>query len=445
MAQVVDVLLQTEQTGGSFRCLEFTGVPAARRSWICIASSGSAQARQLVRELSRELEAILWQSSAVERKENPCTADPSNLDTKADPEVRKLLVLVASADSQLDDIDWYEKWNDDDAHANVMVALPGKAKYEDLFTPAVRSRQDHLLRRVNASMWQERVAEIVPGILSRAEITSETSRVFVSYRRLETLSLALQLFDALTHEGFEVFLDRFSIPPGFDFQRRLNQELADKSMVLLLESMFIRKSEWTQHEIDFTLRNRLGLLVVRMPGLAAESSVAAGDATPLDKSDFLQTEGKDMLDETGAAYKQWGELTQQALARVVKDTKRVHAEALFKRRHRLRADIVATFMAKGVPVQYSAVGPFQVSENGVDHLICTTARPPEVNDFHDLHSSCSTQTGLPRQGALVGPLAAFEPDRKRRLAWLEEVSRCACFDEGNLGELASWVLTGKRI
>ena len=72
--------------------------------------------------------------------------------------------------------------------------------------------------------------------MSRADITTEITRIFISYRRLETLPVALQLFDRLTHEGFDVFLDRFSIPPGYDFQRRLNQELEDKSMVILLES-----------------------------------------------------------------------------------------------------------------------------------------------------------------------------------------------------------------
>jgi TIR domain len=102
------------------------------------------------------------------------------------------------------------------------------------------------------------IRDAAPSLLSRADVTSSESLIFISYRRLETLPFALQLFDRLTHEGFEVFLDRFSIPPGFDFQRRLTRELEDKSMVLLLESTGVKDSKWIQHEIDFAKRTRLG-------------------------------------------------------------------------------------------------------------------------------------------------------------------------------------------
>src|SRR5205823_14119402 len=92
------------------------------------------------------------------------------------------------------------------------------------------------LRKINVAFWSKQITESVPAILSRAGLTTDEHRVFISYRRVETQPLAEQLFDRLTHEGFEVFLDRFSIDPGLDFQRRLHQELADKAMVVLLES-----------------------------------------------------------------------------------------------------------------------------------------------------------------------------------------------------------------
>ena len=46
----------------------------------------------------------------------------------------------------------------------------------------------------------------------------------------------------LTQEGFAVFVDRFSVPVGVDFQERLMQELTDRGMVLLLHSPSVRKS-----------------------------------------------------------------------------------------------------------------------------------------------------------------------------------------------------------
>lgn len=75
----------------------------------------------------------------------------------------------------------------------------------------------HMLPAVNATYWQHRIDETVPEILQRTEVTSPSTRVFISYRRADTLNLALQLFDELTHNGFEVFLDFYSIASGYDF------------------------------------------------------------------------------------------------------------------------------------------------------------------------------------------------------------------------------------
>ncbi len=76
------------------------------------------------------------------------------------------------------------------------------------------------LRALNAQFWDRNITECIPAILSRSGLSLPDQRIFISYRRLEAQPLAEQLFDALTHEGFDVFLDRFSIRPGIDFQTR---------------------------------------------------------------------------------------------------------------------------------------------------------------------------------------------------------------------------------
>lgn len=57
---------------------------------------------------------------------------------------------------------------------------------------------------------------------------SGESRLFISYVRRDTSAIADQLFGALTQEGFDVFLDRCSVPVGVPFQKRLMQDLCDK-------------------------------------------------------------------------------------------------------------------------------------------------------------------------------------------------------------------------
>jgi len=228
-------------------------------------SAGSDESRACVAALSTELVAVLLGSSpAVVVSEVPGAEAPSAFDPSRYPDRHKVLVLVGSAKRPIPERSWYSTCHDA-AGGTVMTALPPGA-FLDMFDDAI-TRQDpqHWLLAINAARWQHHPAEVLASIMAVAEITSSASRVFISYRRLETQSLAVQLFDALTHEGFETFLDRFSIPVGLDFQRRLTQELEDKSMVVLLESRFLKDSKWTQHEVDFVKQYRLGLATLRMP------------------------------------------------------------------------------------------------------------------------------------------------------------------------------------
>jgi len=434
-----EIILQTEAADGGFRCKAFSGVPASRRCWIASVSSGSAAGRTWVDELAHELEAVLLGSSPqVACQDIDCPAAPTEIDPANYPDRRKVLVLVGSPGHKFTDEPWYRAWDADRHESHVMVVLPS-GDHQIYFDQTIGSM--HLLRRINAATWEKKITEALPSILARAEITSAASRIFISYRRLETLPLALQLFDRLVHEGFDVFLDRFSIPPGYDFQRRLNQELEDKSMVVLLESKLLKDSKWTQHEIDFAKRHRLGMLALRMPDVKDLLASIASDAREnLKTSDFVGPPARTTDPSVPGSIDQWPALTSQAVDRVVAQIKAAHAAALFRRRHRLRGDIVAALNAvAGVQAQYSAVGPLKVVCGSDEHIVWPTTRPPEVDDFRSVHNLHLARKNRTRdwRAIIVGPQAALEPDRTERLRWLRTVSQCLAFDEGNLQDFAS--------
>jgi hypothetical protein len=447
-ANAPDIVLQTEQPDGSFVCQGFTGVPAARRVWIAMVSSGSADGRGYVRQLAGEMQAVLL-SSCPDAVMTPmqCPAGPSDILPDDYPDRRKVLVLVGAADRPFRDLPWYGNWESDQKDAVVMTVLP-PGKFEDLFDEPIRRDAKHLLRRVNASSWKKQPSEALPGVLARADITSSSSRVFISYRRLETLPIALQLFDALTHEGFEVFLDRFSIPPGYDFQRRLMQELEDKSMVVLLESKHLRDSEWTREEIAFATKSRLGMASLLMPDVEEKESLVRGMERahiPLQASDLKgAARSVDNPERPGEQMNEWPELQPDVLKRVVAEIKAAHAAALFNRRHRLRNDLVTALRAIGVQANPLAVGPLVVKIGSEEHLVWVTTRPPEVDDFRSVYTAHRARTGVTNasRGLIVGPQAALEPDRRQRLDWLHRVSECLSFDEGDLGKFAQRVKSG---
>ena len=240
----------------------------------------------------------------------------------------------------------------------------------------------------------------------------------------------------LTHTGFDVFLDRYSIPSGYDLQRRLNQELLDKSMVVLLESKDIQHSDWTRHEISFTVRNRLGLLTVPMPDVDPQTYLGSAARKPLDALEFV--DGK--ADVTGM----WGRLrttrsypgrrdqTRSCGVAVQAERAPAHGNRLYPERQRGAADV---FRRRSLPPH------------------------PAIHRSHHLHHHPSARSGrFPRspflvqssaqacaKGVIVGPCATSEPDREKRLQWLEKVTGCETFDEGKLVELAGWLLTGQRV
>jgi hypothetical protein len=360
------------------------------------------------------------------------------MDPAQHPGRRKVLVVVGSQDRPLEDLPWYGNWQSDTHDAAVTTVLPA-GKFEDLVSESIWRNDDHLLSRVNAGTWKEKIAEAIPSLLARADITSSASRVFISYRRLETLPLALQLFDALTHEGFDVFLDRFTIPFGYDFQRRLTQELEDKSMVLLLESKGLKASKWTQHEIDFAKRNRLGLLSVRMPDVDEKgllASVAQRLSPPASEFDGGVTKVDDPKNP-GVKVDQWPVLKAGTLKTIVSAVKQAHADALFTRRHRLRADLVTELCRVGLQTRYEALGPLRIDGK---HLLWPTTRPPQVEDFREVHMAhAASGAGEKARALIIGPQAAQEPDRMARLQWLSDVTKCLSFDEGNLPDFAQQV------
>lgn len=90
-------------------------------------------------------------------------------------------------------------------------------------------------------------------------------RVFISYRRIDGRKIADQLFDALTRRNFDVFLDRFRIDPGLNVQEKIFEELAHKSMIVLIETATSQQSPWVAQEIACAVSNRLGILGLLMP------------------------------------------------------------------------------------------------------------------------------------------------------------------------------------
>jgi hypothetical protein len=428
--------------GAAYSLGAFTGVPAMASGLIAVHAGSSASSVNAAR-LAAELETVLLASgpTASCTRSSEAAYDPTLLAAFAESIRQKLLVLVI--DDPLHDESWFAEWLQPKSDRAVLTVFKSGAD------PSALLPSD-ALKAVNAQFWKDSVTEAVPAILSLSGLTLEDQRIFISYRRLETQPLAEQLFDALTHEGLDVFLDRFSIHPGINFQQRLTQELADKSMVLLLESAQIEQSLWTDHEIQFTKRYQLGLLALTMPDRTEPLKSIDVDQRIELKKEHFRKQTPDTVDNPEyktkgtlpPTYAQWGLLTDEKLREVVLAVKSVHDQALFRRRRFIRTNVEASLQHVGLlPSAVGTDGLMRVNAPGVSYALWLTARPPEMVDFYTTHGRLQPPAGT--RGVVVGPTAALEPGRIDKLVWLKTLCKMACIDQDDMPGAAILMKAGK--
>jgi hypothetical protein len=206
-------------------------------------------------------------AEAVKRRVGPGVLDIRDslgpiVDDPASDAPHRVAVWVGKEDADLQSLEY--------AIAASLPILPVAVDRDFRALPA-------LLSALNASVFGEDLAPLVEVVLRMLGLSERERRVFVSYRRDDTTPLADQLRHALLDRGFDVFIDRFSIEPGEDVQRRIDIELGDKAFVLVLESPTMHESKWIQHEITYAVQHGLALHSLMVPGVAQHQQIAELD------------------------------------------------------------------------------------------------------------------------------------------------------------------------
>jgi hypothetical protein len=331
---------------------------------------------------------------------------------------RSLLVALSPDGTRWQEQDWQAFWLAEQ-EGRVLPALPLVLQLQ---TSTIFAGG---LRNINAVFWRRSVAEIVSAVLARLGLIAEIPRIFISYRRTEASGIAMQLFDSLAERNFDVFLDYFRVPPGIDFQRRLKQEIGDKSVVLVLESKGILDSEWTRYEIDTAKSNLLGLIALHLPDGTLVPSIDNSRRHRLEPDDF---EG---------GWSATARLKQDRLASLLTDITAEHDRAL-RRRYALLRNSVAEALKQGGWTISAESGAFIHAEHGaLDRAgrVWVCARPPELTDFHTV--GLNDQSRAPECLAVVGLTSLLEPRRGAQLDWLARISKYALYDTGDLVRLAN--------
>ena len=118
------------------------------------------------------------------------------------------------------------------------------------------------------------------AILECLGLLPRQRRVFVSYRRDEARSTAVQFFNELSSRLFDVFLDTHGIAPADDFQAVLWHRLCDSDVLVMLDTPQYFESRWTSAEFGRALAKDISVLRVGWPGV--DPSPRVGTASRFD-------------------------------------------------------------------------------------------------------------------------------------------------------------------
>ena len=120
------------------------------------------------------------------------------------------------------------------------------------------------MRSLVALTYRASVTETSDEIVDLLLLGGEERRAFVSYAHSDGGALAQQVFEALAERRFDVYLDRFRTPPSADFVERIDDELRDKAMVVVVETPGAIASTWVLQEILTAKYRRFGLLALNI-------------------------------------------------------------------------------------------------------------------------------------------------------------------------------------
>ncbi|NHA05460.1 toll/interleukin-1 receptor domain-containing protein [Mucilaginibacter sp. HC2] len=128
-----------------------------------------------------------------------------------------------------------------------------------------------ILENQNGLLYDESLDEkIVNLILESFGKLRNSRKIFISYKRDESTSVAIQLYEALEKSNFDVFLDTHSIKQGEPFQDELWHRMTDCDVIVILNTLNFLTSQWCEKEIAEANVKQIGVLQLVWPSHTLE-------------------------------------------------------------------------------------------------------------------------------------------------------------------------------
>lgn len=167
----------------------------------------------------------------------------------------------------------------------VIPTIPAGGSFD--LIPTELSAANGLRRRAD----DPRLEEVSAALLECLGLLRRQRQVFLSYRRIESRSAALQLHDLLTARGFDVFLDTHDIRPGQIFQDVLWHRLCNSDVLVMLDTPTYFESRWTREEFGRARAKGIHVLRVIWPGNKPSRMTDLAETIYLDPGELEGADG----------------------------------------------------------------------------------------------------------------------------------------------------------
>ncbi len=213
-----------------------------------------------------------------------------------------------------------------------------------------------------------KVEKIVNNILEAFSLLRKNRRVFISYKRDESTSVAIQLYEALEKNGFDVFLDTHSIRPSEPFQDELWHRMADSDVVVLLNTSNFLESMWTTKELAMANKLLLGMIVVSWPDHSIKNHRDAEISFPIQlKANEFNDEGK--------------RLDSNVVDAIIENVESIRARTLAARRDNLISNFMKMAKSKGCNPQLDSYKIISMTKNDEEIVLVPAVGIPNSLNY----------------------------------------------------------------
>jgi hypothetical protein len=227
------------------------------KTWILNESGDSSGVEDLAGEIDARVARLVGASGPVPFAQAPKLTCIEGVESNVVPAPGDAVVFIARAkpSGPLHAAAWWNRFQ-------AVIPVIDKAGDAKKYLPPCLQHRNALVTSRYRRYWTAVAAD---ALVAHAALPRVMRRVFISYKRDESIGVARQLRQRLSSEGFEVFLDEQSIEHGALFAREIAYRLTDADLVVVLATGGIAKSRWVSRELRLAERAGIGVIAVEWP------------------------------------------------------------------------------------------------------------------------------------------------------------------------------------